>query len=169
MNALAKNKIAFAAAVAVFCMQLVWDPFVASTLAAPPPNWQSVHGSAEVQVQPPFGSPYRLAIAASRSSDGQVIGTLEANGDLGTPEVWNVVARIDCLAFDGNSVWFGAVVVVSPNLPAAVGAQVIGQIKQINGVDYAFVGPAVFFPGKTCADKPFMPLAPVQNGNYTIQ
>jgi hypothetical protein len=47
----------------------------------------------------------------------------------------------------------------------------IGQIKKVNGVDYLFSGPAMFYvpPGTKCTDRPALPIQPITSGQFNIR
>lgn len=138
-------------------------------------NVRQVNGVGEVQQQP--GVVHRDTIAGKLEADGSASGELtvrllDLTGFGLDPGHVTVVAKITCLEFADDGVWFGATAIsasdkslLAPGLEAT-----IGQIKKINGVDYLFSGPAAFYvaPGTTCTDRPALPIQPLTSGHFNI-
>jgi hypothetical protein len=124
------------------------------------------------------GVTYVNTIQAKLNAAGQASGTvvtriLDLSGFGVQDGKATVIARIDCLEFEGDSVWFGGAVQsasVKDYLDPAL-ALVIGQVRVTNGQSYLFSGPAIFYapPGTTCKDRPSLPIAPVTTGGFEFR
>jgi predicted small lipoprotein YifL len=137
---------------------------------------RQVSGVGEVQQQP--GVVHRDTIAGRKEEDGSASGQvtvrlLDLTGFGLDPGHVTVVARITCLEFTDDAVWFGATATSSSDksLLAPGLEETIGQIKKINGVDYLFSGPAAFYvaPGTKCTDRPALPIQPITSGHFDIR
>jgi hypothetical protein len=144
--------------------------------ASPNADARSLNGTGEVTQQP--GVVHRDSIDARLTADGRASGTLTVRlldlSGFGVEDGQaTLVGRIDCLEFDGDSVWFGGVIESSSNKTYLdpVLARTIGQVKVMNEQSYLFSGPALFYtaPGTTCHDRPSVPIALVTNGSFKIR
>jgi hypothetical protein len=153
----------------------VWPSALSSGLseASPGARGQTVVGSAEVTQMP--GMVYRQTIDARRAADGQVSGTLtvqiEDMSAWGLTGKYTVVSKIDCLEFDGASVWFGAQPFASNDPQFLQLGPAIGKIEKKSGQDFAFSGPAKSYlaPGTACGDRPDLVTFAVSKGQYTLR
>jgi hypothetical protein len=131
-----------------------------------------VSGSGLIRQMP--GLEYRNEIDARLLPDGTAVGHLTVNildlSAFGFSKTYVVVNTIDCLEFDGQTVWFGGAIVETTAPGASQGDRTIGVITDTPDGDQAFSGPAQFYasPGTTCHDRPTLPKTPVVNGSFTV-
>jgi hypothetical protein len=144
-----------------------------SSEASPGARGQTVVGSGEVTQMP--GMVYRQTIDARQTADGQVSGTLtvqiEDMSAWGLTGKFTIVSQVDCLEFDGESVWFGAQPFASNDPQFLELGPAIGKIEKKSGQDFAFSGPAKFYaaPGTACGDRPALVTFAVSKGQYTLR
>jgi hypothetical protein len=121
------------------------------------------------------GLEYRNAIEARLLSDGTAVGKVTVNiVDLtayGDDKNYVVLNAIDCLEFDGQTVWFGGSITHTTLPGASVGDRTLGVIVDQPDGDLASSGPAQFYgpPGTTCHDRPVLPTMTVVDGGFTVR
>ena len=133
-----------------------------------------VSGSGKVTQMP--GLEYRIAIDARLLPDGTATGSVTTNildiSAFNLDKNYLVINEIDCLEFDGSTVWFGGPQRQS-TLPGISDpdARVIGKITDSGSGDTAFGGPAKFYtaPGTTCHDRPALLALPVSDGDFKVR
>jgi hypothetical protein len=180
-----KNSVTLAIVVVALCAivacsesgrNTLTGPSAAALAVSPNADTRTLHGTAEVTQQE--GVTYVNTIEAKLNAAGEASGTLVVRlldlSGFGLPDTKaTLVGRIDCLEFDGDSVWFGGTITSASDKslldPATLGT--IGQVKVKNGQNYLFSGPAAFYtpPGTTCHDRPVLPIKPVNSGGFQIK